>query len=108
MQTSVALSSPLVPLFGLPVFLVGYPRPKRCWKTVGGRFVCVCVRVCVCVCVCLCVCVCVCVGVCVCVCVCVLVPECLSFLLTNGLVAAKRIRKIGSTMRTSRRSLPST
>ncbi|XP_048831006.1 pecanex-like protein 4 isoform X1 [Brienomyrus brachyistius] len=28
---SALLSAPLLPLFTLPVFLVGFPRPQRCW-----------------------------------------------------------------------------
>lgn len=32
---SVALGAPLLPLFGLPVFIVGFPRPKRFWPDPG-------------------------------------------------------------------------
>ena len=32
---SVALGAPLLPLFGLPVFVVGFPRPKRFWPEPG-------------------------------------------------------------------------
>ncbi|NXQ23730.1 PCX4 protein, partial [Alaudala cheleensis] len=38
---SALLSSPLLPLFTLPVFLVGFPRPLRSWPgPVGGACVC--------------------------------------------------------------------
>ncbi|XP_037688525.1 pecanex-like protein 4 isoform X1 [Choloepus didactylus] len=39
---STLLSSPLFPLFTLPVFLVGFPRPTRSWPGVVGSAACVC------------------------------------------------------------------
>jgi hypothetical protein len=33
---SAVLSAPLVPVFGLPLFIVGYPRPKRFWPSPAG------------------------------------------------------------------------
>ncbi|NWH95221.1 PCX4 protein, partial [Aegithalos caudatus] len=39
---SAALSSPLLPLFTLPVFLVGFPRPLRSWPGPVGGSACVC------------------------------------------------------------------
>ncbi|XP_068048235.1 pecanex-like protein 4 isoform X3 [Anomalospiza imberbis] len=39
---SALLSSPLLPLFTLPVFLVGFPRPLRSWPGPTGGTACVC------------------------------------------------------------------
>ncbi|EHB16784.1 hypothetical protein GW7_21069 [Heterocephalus glaber] len=39
---STLLSSPLLPLFTLPVFLVGFPRPTRSWPGAVGTAACVC------------------------------------------------------------------
>uniref|UniRef100_A0A8C3H1F8 Pecanex-like protein n=1 Tax=Corvus moneduloides TaxID=1196302 RepID=A0A8C3H1F8_CORMO len=39
---SALLSSPLLPLFTLPVFLVGFPRPLRSWPGPVGSTACVC------------------------------------------------------------------
>ncbi|NXE65784.1 PCX4 protein, partial [Calcarius ornatus] len=39
---SALLSSPLLPLFTLPVFLVGFPRPLRSWPGPAGGAACVC------------------------------------------------------------------
>ncbi|NWU83327.1 PCX4 protein, partial [Onychorhynchus coronatus] len=39
---SALLSSPLLPLFTLPVFLVGFPRPVRSWPGSVGATACVC------------------------------------------------------------------
>ncbi|NXA10504.1 PCX4 protein, partial [Sapayoa aenigma] len=39
---SALLSSPLLPLFTLPVFLVGFPRPVRSWPGAVGATACVC------------------------------------------------------------------
>ncbi|XP_068110531.1 pecanex-like protein 4 [Hyperolius riggenbachi] len=39
---SAALSSPLLALFTLPVFLVGFPRPIRSWPGAVGAAACVC------------------------------------------------------------------
>lgn len=39
---STVLSSPLVPLFTLPLFLVGFPRPIQSWPGVVGTTACVC------------------------------------------------------------------
>ncbi|NWR98985.1 PCX4 protein, partial [Motacilla alba] len=39
---SALLSSPLLPLFTLPVFLVGFPRPLRSWPGPAGSTACVC------------------------------------------------------------------
>ncbi|XP_053331320.1 pecanex-like protein 4 [Spea bombifrons] len=39
---SAALSSPLLALFTLPVFLVGFPRPVRSWPGAVGAAACVC------------------------------------------------------------------
>ncbi|XP_053836636.1 pecanex-like protein 4 isoform X1 [Vidua macroura] len=39
---SALLSSPLLPLFTLPVFLVGFPRPLRSWPGPAGGTACVC------------------------------------------------------------------
>ncbi|NXQ55169.1 PCX4 protein, partial [Anthoscopus minutus] len=39
---SAVLSSPLLPLFTLPVFLVGFPRPLRSWPGPVGGSACVC------------------------------------------------------------------
>ncbi|NXI16027.1 PCX4 protein, partial [Irena cyanogastra] len=39
---SALLSSPLLPLFTLPVFLVGFPRPLRSWPGPVGGTACVC------------------------------------------------------------------
>ncbi|XP_064279045.1 pecanex-like protein 4 isoform X4 [Passer domesticus] len=39
---SALLSSPLLPLFTLPVFLVGFPRPLRSWPGPAGGSACVC------------------------------------------------------------------
>lgn len=39
---SALLSSPLLPLFTLPVFLVGFPRPMRSWPGPVGAAACVC------------------------------------------------------------------
>ncbi|XP_058662908.1 pecanex-like protein 4 [Ammospiza caudacuta] len=39
---SALLSSPLLPLFTLPVFLVGFPRPLRSWPGPVGGAACVC------------------------------------------------------------------
>jgi hypothetical protein len=33
---SAFLSAPLIPMFGLPIFVVGYPRPKRFWPDPAG------------------------------------------------------------------------
>ncbi|XP_072424488.1 pecanex-like protein 4 [Chiloscyllium punctatum] len=37
-----ALSAPLLPLFTLPVFLVGFPRPSKSWPGSVGAAACVC------------------------------------------------------------------
>ncbi|XP_042538510.1 pecanex-like protein 4 [Dipodomys spectabilis] len=39
---SALLSSPLLPLFTLPVFLVGFPRPIQSWPGAVGTAACVC------------------------------------------------------------------
>lgn len=39
---STLLSSPLLPLFTLPVFFVGFPRPVQSWPGVVGTAACVC------------------------------------------------------------------
>ncbi|XP_004415766.1 PREDICTED: pecanex-like protein 4 [Odobenus rosmarus divergens] len=39
---STLLSSPLLPLFSLPLFLVGFPRPVRIWPGAVGATACVC------------------------------------------------------------------
>ncbi|KAL6075611.1 hypothetical protein STEG23_011554 [Scotinomys teguina] len=39
---SALLSSPLLPLFTLPVFLVGFPRPVQSWPGAVGTAACVC------------------------------------------------------------------
>ncbi|XP_004426266.1 PREDICTED: pecanex-like protein 4 [Ceratotherium simum simum] len=39
---STLLSSPLLPLFTLPIFLVGFPRPIQSWPGVVGTAACVC------------------------------------------------------------------
>ncbi|XP_062974253.1 pecanex-like protein 4 isoform X2 [Elgaria multicarinata webbii] len=39
---SALLSSPLLPLFSLPVFLIGFPRPVRSWPGPVGVTACVC------------------------------------------------------------------
>lgn len=39
---STLLSSPLLPLFTLPVFLVGFPRPIQVWPGAVGTTACVC------------------------------------------------------------------
>ncbi|XP_027426411.1 pecanex-like protein 4 isoform X1 [Zalophus californianus] len=39
---STLLSSPLLPLFSLPLFLVGFPRPVRIWPGAVGTTACVC------------------------------------------------------------------
>ncbi|XP_006891838.1 PREDICTED: pecanex-like protein 4-like [Elephantulus edwardii] len=39
---STLLSSPLLPLFTLPVFLVGFPRPIQSWPGAVGTAACVC------------------------------------------------------------------
>ncbi|XP_007657724.2 pecanex-like protein 4 [Ornithorhynchus anatinus] len=39
---STLLSSPLLPLFTLPVFLVGFPRPVQSWPGAVGAAACVC------------------------------------------------------------------
>lgn len=39
---STVLSSPLLPLFTLPVFLVGFPRPVQSWPGAVGTTACVC------------------------------------------------------------------
>ncbi|XP_030710998.1 pecanex-like protein 4 isoform X2 [Globicephala melas] len=39
---SALLSSPLLPLFTLPLFLVGFPRPIQSWPGVVGTTACVC------------------------------------------------------------------
>ncbi|KAL1790067.1 pecanex 4 isoform X1 [Sigmodon hispidus] len=39
---STLLSSPLLPLFTLPVFLVGFPRPVQSWPGAVGTTACVC------------------------------------------------------------------
>ena len=35
---SVALQAPLLPLFGLPIFIVGFPRPRRFWPQPGSGY----------------------------------------------------------------------
>ncbi|NXM65974.1 PCX4 protein, partial [Serilophus lunatus] len=42
LAVSALLSSPLLPLFTLPVFLVGFPRPVRSWPGPVGATACVC------------------------------------------------------------------
>lgn len=37
-----ALSAPLLPLFTLPVFLVGFPRPNKSWPGSVGDAACIC------------------------------------------------------------------
>uniref|UniRef100_A0A8D0GZJ4 Pecanex-like protein n=1 Tax=Sphenodon punctatus TaxID=8508 RepID=A0A8D0GZJ4_SPHPU len=39
---SALLSSPLLPLFTLPIFLIGFPRPIRSWPGPVGATACVC------------------------------------------------------------------
>ncbi|MGH0169665.1 UNVERIFIED_CONTAM: hypothetical protein FKN15_071408 [Acipenser sinensis] len=39
---SAVLSAPLLPLFTLPVFLVGFPRPVRSWPGTVGAAACMC------------------------------------------------------------------
>lgn len=39
---STLLSSPLLPLFTLPLFLVGFPRPTQSWPGAVGTAACVC------------------------------------------------------------------
>ncbi|XP_054826723.1 pecanex-like protein 4 [Eublepharis macularius] len=39
---SALLSSPLLPLFSLPIFLIGFPRPVRSWPGPVGVTACVC------------------------------------------------------------------
>ncbi|XP_004681876.1 PREDICTED: pecanex-like protein 4 [Condylura cristata] len=39
---SALLSSPLLPLFTLPLFLVGFPRPNQSWPGAVGASACVC------------------------------------------------------------------
>lgn len=39
---STLLSSPLLPLFTLPLFLVGFPRPIQSWPGAVGSTACVC------------------------------------------------------------------
>ncbi|KAH0620287.1 hypothetical protein JD844_020458 [Phrynosoma platyrhinos] len=39
---SALLSSPLLPLFSLPVFLIGFPRPVRSWPGPVGATACIC------------------------------------------------------------------
>ncbi|NXF94428.1 PCX4 protein, partial [Eubucco bourcierii] len=39
---SALLSSPLLPLFTLPVFMIGFPRPVRSWPGPVGAAACVC------------------------------------------------------------------
>ncbi|NXN20592.1 PCX4 protein, partial [Nycticryphes semicollaris] len=39
---SALLSSPLLPLFTLPIFLIGFPRPIRSWPGPVGTTACVC------------------------------------------------------------------
>ncbi|KAM6069254.1 pecanex-like protein 4 isoform 2-T3 [Theristicus caerulescens] len=39
---SALLSSPLLPLFTLPIFLIGFPRPIRSWPGPVGAAACVC------------------------------------------------------------------
>lgn len=39
---STLLSSPLLPLFTLPLFLVGFPRPVQSWPGAVGTTACVC------------------------------------------------------------------
>ncbi|XP_066485766.1 pecanex-like protein 4 isoform X2 [Tiliqua scincoides] len=39
---SALLSSPLLPLFSLPIFLIGFPRPIRTWPGPVGMTACVC------------------------------------------------------------------
>lgn len=39
---STLLSSPLLPLFTLPLFLVGFPRPIQSWPGVVGASACMC------------------------------------------------------------------
>ncbi|XP_053126954.1 pecanex-like protein 4 isoform X2 [Hemicordylus capensis] len=39
---SALLSSPLLPLFSLPIFLIGFPRPIRSWPGPVGTTACVC------------------------------------------------------------------
>ncbi|KAM7109132.1 pecanex-like protein 4 isoform 2-T2 [Ciconia maguari] len=39
---SALLSSPLLPLFTLPVFLIGFPRPIRSWPGPVGATACIC------------------------------------------------------------------
>eukprot|EP00727_Mastigamoeba_balamuthi_P009820 m51a1_g5460 hypothetical protein (1206) ;mRNA; r:238583-246546 len=33
---STALSAPMHPFLGIPLFFIGFPRPQRCWSAVGG------------------------------------------------------------------------
>ena len=37
--TASALSAPLLPLFCLPIFLIGFPRPLRTWPMVGTNII---------------------------------------------------------------------
>jgi len=32
-----ALNSPMVPIFGLPIFFIGFPRPARQWPKFGMK-----------------------------------------------------------------------
>jgi hypothetical protein len=34
-RSQVVLGAPLLPLFGLPIFVVGFPRPRRFWPQPG-------------------------------------------------------------------------
>ena len=38
--SAAALSAPLLPLFCLPIFLIGFPRPLRSWPRVGANKIC--------------------------------------------------------------------
>jgi hypothetical protein len=39
---ATALSAPLLPLFTLPVFFIGFPRPLRCWPGEVGASASIC------------------------------------------------------------------
>ena len=39
---AAVLASPLLPLFTLPIFLIGYPRPLRSWPGSVGKSACAC------------------------------------------------------------------
>jgi hypothetical protein len=34
---SCVLSAPILPFLGIPIFIIGYPRPARVWQTSGKK-----------------------------------------------------------------------